>query len=197
MTPLPFKFPFAIPFWFVMIWAFYPEARIIKKASKSVKSGNSSDSGSLKAILIGMQIVQVTAFVICWTAFGRFPGWSQVILFWSGILVLIMGSLLRRHCWRMLGESFTGDVQAREGQVIVTSGAYRFLRHPSYSAGFLMYAGMGLALGSWASTGLLLAGSLLIYTYRMNVEEKTLLNIIGEPYREFMRTRKRVIPFVY
>jgi protein-S-isoprenylcysteine O-methyltransferase Ste14 len=31
----------------------------------------------------------------------------------------------------------------------------------------------------------------------MNVEERTLLAVIGEPYRQFMRTRKRLIPFIY
>ena len=60
-----------------------------------------------------------------------------------------------------------------------------------------MYAGIGLGLGSWASTVLLVGSSLVIYSYRMNVEEQTLLKVLGEPYREFMRTRKRVIPFVY
>ena len=36
-----------------------------------------------------------------------------------------------------------------------------------------------------------------VYLYRINVEERTLLGVIGEPYREFMRTRKRLIPFIY
>ena len=35
------------------------------------------------------------------------------------------------------------------------------------------------------------------YMYRMAVEEHTLLAVIGEPYRQFMRTRKRLVPFVY
>jgi protein-S-isoprenylcysteine O-methyltransferase Ste14 len=31
----------------------------------------------------------------------------------------------------------------------------------------------------------------------MAVEERTLLEVVGEPYREFMRGRKRIIPYVY
>src|SRR5438034_7500267 len=45
--------------------------------------------------------------------------------------------LLRRHCFRLLGASFTGDVRARADQAIVTTGAYALVRHPSYSAGIL------------------------------------------------------------
>jgi protein-S-isoprenylcysteine O-methyltransferase Ste14 len=60
-----------------------------------------------------------------------------------------------------------------------------------------MYAGIGLALGSWASVALLAASSGATYVYRMAVEERALLEAVGEPYREFIRTRKRLIPFVY
>ena len=60
-----------------------------------------------------------------------------------------------------------------------------------------MNAGAGLALGSWASTALLVVGSLAAYSYRIAVEERALLKAVGEPYREFMRTRKRLIPYIY
>jgi len=31
----------------------------------------------------------------------------------------------------------------------------------------------------------------------MSLEERALLTEIGEPYAQFMRTRKRVIPYIY
>lgn len=97
----------------------------------------------------------------------------------------------------MLGSSFTGDVRARADQEVVSRGAYRILRHPAYTAGIMMNAGVGFALGSWVSAGLLTLASIAVYMYRIAVEERTLLAIIGQPYREFMRTRKRLIPFLY
>jgi protein-S-isoprenylcysteine O-methyltransferase Ste14 len=96
-----------------------------------------------------------------------------------------------------LGASFTGDVRAHPDQPIVTAGAYALVRHPSYSAGILMNTGMGLALGSWASAVVLALASVAVYSYRIAVEERTLLAVVGEPYREFMRTRRRLIPFIY
>jgi protein-S-isoprenylcysteine O-methyltransferase Ste14 len=36
-----------------------------------------------------------------------------------------------------------------------------------------------------------------VYAYRIAVEERALLAVVGEPYREFIRTRKRLIPFIY
>ncbi len=59
-------------------------------------------------------------------------------------------------------------------------GAYRLLRHPSYTAGILMNLGIGLSLGSWGSTALLAVVSFAVYAYR-----------------EFLRQRKRLIPYVF
>jgi len=89
------------------------------------------------------------------------------------------------------------DVRAAADQPIVTTGAYALVRHPSYSAGILMNAGIGVALGSWGSTAVLVLVSVAAYSYRIAVEERALLAVVGEPYREFMRTRRRLIPYIY
>ncbi len=197
MTPLPFVFPYALIFWAIFAWAFWPEFRIVRRARLSVRRAGSPDAGSYRVIVNGMGIAFLAAFPLAWVHGLRFPKTMAVAVFIVGLALLTGGSLLRRHCWRLLGAAFTGDVQARAGQRIVTSGAYTLLRHPSYTAGILMNAGVGLAMGSWASAVLLVVGSVAAYSYRMAVEERALLNAVGEPYREFLRTRKRLIPYVY
>lgn len=81
--------------------------------------------------------------------------------------------------------------------IAVATGAYRILRHPSYAAGLLMNVGFGLALGNWASLALVALGAFAVYSYRIAVEERALLTVVGAPYREFMATRRRLIPFIY
>ena len=44
---------------------------------------------------------------------------------------------------------------------------------------------------------LLVLASFAIYAYRIAVEERVLLAAVGQPYRDFMRTRWRLIPYVY
>ena len=114
-----------------------------------------------------------------------------------GIALIIAGSLLRQHCFRMLGTSFTGDVRATADQKVVDQGAYRILRHPAYTAGIILNTGVAIALGTWLGAVLMAAASFAVYVYRISVEERKLLSVIGEPYRAFMLTRKRLIPFVY
>jgi protein-S-isoprenylcysteine O-methyltransferase Ste14 len=193
VKPLAFTWPYAVPFWAIYVWAFWPEFAIVRRAGKE---RTATDAKSLQVILAGINVAYLLAFPIAWIRALQFPS-HRVLWFWTGLAVLLGGSLLRRHCFRVLGESFTGDVRARADQVIVTRGAYAFVRHPAYTGGILMNTGIGIALGSWGAALLLALVSIAVYIYRMNVEERALLAAIGEPYREFMRTRKRVFPFVY
>ena len=192
MKPLPFVWPFGPVFWAVVLWAFWPEFAIIRRARRAA---GTEDAKSLQVIMLGQGIASVLSFPLAWVPAFQFT--AHRAAFAVGVAVLILGALLRRHCWRMLGSSFTGDVRASADQAVVTRGAYAILRHPSYTAGILLNTGVGIALGSWASAGIQAVASFAAYSYRIAVEERALLATIGEPYRQFMSTRKRLIPFVY
>ena len=60
----------------------------------------------------------------------------------------------------------------------------------------MMFAGIGLALGSWASFVLVTVTAIATYLYRVTVEEKALLTTIGEPYNAYIKDRKRFIPYI-
>ena len=70
--------------------------------------------------------------------------WVGLVVFWCGIAV-------RFWSFRALGRYFTFKVQTSVDQPVITSGPYRFVRHPSYAAVLLMVMGVGLFLGSWWS----------------------------------------------
>ena len=198
MTPLPFLWPYWPIFWGVFVWAYMPEFGIVRRGQKAATSPDSKDAGSIKVIMGGGALAMFGAFPLARVAAFRFPAAWQIAIFAIGTLTVIAASLLRRHCFRQLGTSFTGDVRARPDQVVVQTGAYSLVRHPSYTAGILLNVGIGVALGSWASTLLLTVAAVAVYLYRIAVEERTLLAIIGDPYREYMRTHpRRLIPFVY
>jgi protein-S-isoprenylcysteine O-methyltransferase Ste14 len=60
----------------------------------------------------------------------------------------------------------------------------------------MMFIGIGLALGSWSSLGLITIAVVAGYGYRVIVEERALLETLGEPYRAYMNERKRFIPYI-
>ena len=196
MRPLPFTLPYAIVFWVAYIWAFLPEWKVVMGGVKGVKSSDSKDDGSLRVLLGGMWVALLLAYPLAFVRSWMFPPRAQVPLFAAGVSLILLGSLLRRYCFRTLGEYFTGDVRVRAGQPVIDTGPYTLIRHPSYTAGMMMFTGIGLALGSWFSFGLLLVASIATYWYRVTIEERALVGTIGEPYRNFMKTRKRFIPYL-
>jgi protein-S-isoprenylcysteine O-methyltransferase Ste14 len=196
MKPLPFVWPYALVFWAVQVWAFLPEMKIVKAGREGGKRADSKDSGSMNVLLAGTGAATFVAYPLAFVRAGSFPGSWHLTLFIAGLLVVILGSMLRRYCWRTLGEYFTGDVRARPDQPVIRSGPYRLVRHPSYTAGMMMYIGTGLALGSWLSLALLTIATVATYSYRVAVEERALLATIGEPYGLYMKERKRFIPYV-
>jgi protein-S-isoprenylcysteine O-methyltransferase Ste14 len=196
MRPLPFVLPHAIFFWAVWVWSFLPEYKIVNTARNEAKKEGSKDAGSIQVIMASMWIALFMAFAVAWLPATQFPPRWRIIAFYVGIAALVAGGLLRRACWRALGEYFTGDVKARADQPVIQTGPYEWVRHPSYTGGILMFVGIGIALTNWLSVLLAFVGTVAAYSYRVKVEERALLSEIGEPYAEYMRTHKRYIPFV-
>jgi protein-S-isoprenylcysteine O-methyltransferase len=197
MTPPPFVWPYALIFWAVYLWAFVPEMRILRRARAAAKNVDSQDRGSVRVMMAGMSLALVLAFPLAFLERWSFPAQRHREFFLLGLLLLTLGSLLRRYCWRTLGEYFTGDIQARAGQPVIRSGPYSLVRHPSYSAGILMHLGIGLALCSWLSLAVLTVTAIATYWYRVRVEERVLVYTLGEPYRIYMQERKRFIPYIF
>ena len=196
MRPLPFVWPHALVFWAVYIWAFLPEWKVVQGGVEGAKRADSRDSGSLRVLLGGMWIALFLAFPLSFVRAWSFPRSVQLSLFAVGVALILLGSLLRRSCWRTLGQYFTGDVRARPDQPVIRAGPYRLVRHPSYTAGMMMFIGIGLALGSWFSFALLTIATIATYGYRVVIEERALLDTIGEAYRSYTRETKRFIPYI-
>lgn len=196
MRPLLFVWPYALVFWAVYIWAFFPEMKIVRGGVKGVKSGDSKDNGSLQILLGGMWVALMLAFGLAFVRAWSFPAGARLPLFVAGLVFISLGSLLRRYCFRTLGQYFTGDVRARADQPVIRTGPYRLVRHPSYTAGIMMFMGIGLALGSWVSLALVTVGGIATYCYRVAIEERVLLDTIGEAYRAYTKESKRFIPYI-
>jgi protein-S-isoprenylcysteine O-methyltransferase Ste14 len=194
MVPLVFVWPYALVFWAVLVWAFSPEFRVVSRRTGAPVS--QQDAGSKLLIMISQPLGVVAAFVIAVNV-GSTALPHPVWLFWAGVAAMVGGSLLRRHCFRMLGVSFTGTVIVRPDQAVVERGAYRYVRHPSYTAGAVMFLGIGAALGNGLGLAVLAVLVAAGYWYRVVVEERALAATIGDPYRSYMRRTKRFVPFVF
>jgi protein-S-isoprenylcysteine O-methyltransferase len=198
MTPLPLVIPYAIAFWAAYVWAFYmSEWKMIRISKTTAPSTDAPPQDSLRWLGGLALVAQLLAFAVAFWPAAKFPISAIKSMFWLGLIVLIAGSMLRRHCIRMLGESFTIDVRASSDQPIVERGAYAVVRHPAYTAAILMFVAVGLALGSYISLLILSATALFVYLRRISFEESALEAALGEKYRRYAARRKRLIPYIY
>jgi len=168
-----------------------------QRAKVSRKEASVQDHSSL-GILIGLQWVGLALNFLLAGLFqiAALP-WHRTALFALGILLILLGVALRWYAIWTLGRYFTRDVAVSEGQQVVEIGPYRTIRHPAYSGTFLTMLGVGLAVTNWASLLALLTCVLLGHLYRVRVEEKALIQTIGQPYVEYMHRTRRFIPFVF
>lgn len=114
-----------------------------------------------------------------------------------GLILMWCGIAFRFWSFRTLGRYFTFTVQTSKDQPVITDGPYRLVRHPGYTGLLLALTGVGLFLANWAAavglTVLVTAG----LVYRIRVEERAMLQTIGDRYRDYAATHKRLIPLVW
>ena len=194
VRPLAYTSPYSWIFWAVFLFCYMPEFGVIARSRPA--PGDKSDRGSTAVIALAGWIGMMAAFAVAgMPAFLIVRG--QKVWFAVGLAALLCGTMLRRHCWRVLGKYFTGNVKAALNQPVIQDGAYRWVRHPSYTGGMSMYLGTGLALTNWLSVLIIAGAGFAAYLYRVRVEEQALLEQLGTRYEDYMRRTKRFIPFVF
>ncbi len=109
---------------------------------------------------------------------------------------MLAGVAFRWYSISILGKYFTTVITIQPGHTVVENGPYRWIRHPTYSGALLTILGLGAALGNWFSLATVMLAAIIGYSYRIYVEERALVESLGDPYREYMQRTKRIIPFV-
>jgi protein-S-isoprenylcysteine O-methyltransferase Ste14 len=90
----------------------------------------------------------------------------------------------------------TVRIQQERGQTVVSSGPYRYVRHPMYTGFHLFFLGLPLLLGSLA--GLVLAPLLIALVVRRAVLEERLLYAQLPGYDSYLaHVRYRFIPHLW
>jgi protein-S-isoprenylcysteine O-methyltransferase Ste14 len=114
-----------------------------------------------------------------------------------GIVLFAGGEAVRVWARLTLGRYFTYTVMTSSDQPVITTGPYRVVRHPSYSGVLLIAIGFGAVWGNWLGLAAITVATFVGLRYRIAVEEKALLDELGDRYRTFAEHHKRVIPFLW
>jgi protein-S-isoprenylcysteine O-methyltransferase Ste14 len=145
-------------------------------------------------------LVLVVHWVVAGLDRGRFH-WSDSVPAWlraASLIALAAGYGLA--FWAMRVNRFFSSVvriQSDRGQHVITTGPYRWIRHPGYLAGIVIIVASGIALGSWLATAILVVFG-LPFLLRRAITEDRVLQAELPGYRDYAaEVRWRVLPGIW
>jgi protein-S-isoprenylcysteine O-methyltransferase Ste14 len=141
--------------------------------------------------LIGF--VAILAYIIqpSWLAWARLPLPSGVR--WAGVGVALLGFALLQWAQTALGKSWSDTPRMIKEQTLVTSGPYRFIRHPIYMAFILILGSMILISANWLIS-LAWIGIVIEVVSRIHFEESLMLEYFGDQYHQYMKRTGCCLP---
>ena len=176
------------------LYGFFEVFMNLRQRSKS-KVAASSDQGSLWLLYGLITVGYALSFSIGATTIGRIYYWN--LLFAIGMVLVVIGFVIRLHSILTLKQYFTYSVAKVEGHRIVETGLYKFIRHPGYLGQLIFFMGISISISNWLSILAMMIPVTLGYLYRINVEERFMIEQLGKDYLNYQARTKRIIPMIY
>ncbi|MFC1905436.1 isoprenylcysteine carboxylmethyltransferase family protein [Chloroflexota bacterium] len=145
---------------------------------------------------------------ICYTVFTffiyiLFPqtlAWASLQLpIWARLIGILLGLIaLLWFVWvhSSLGNNLSVRLLIKESQTLVTDGPYRWIRHPMYTAFYLLHIAVFFLTANWFIGVTWLAGLTVIILLRVEREEAMMVSRFGEQYASYMKRTGRFIPII-
>jgi protein-S-isoprenylcysteine O-methyltransferase Ste14 len=153
--------------------------------------------GSLMAtvIRIGGLLLWLSPFVYlinpAWMAWSKIglPEWIR----WLGVVIGVLCVAGVYWLFSSIGGGITPTSATRREHTLVTSGPYRWVRHPLYTIGSSMFISFGMMADNWyiALLGIL---AFIAMAVRTPKEEANLVEKFGDEYREYITRTGRFLP---
>ena len=157
----------------------------------------SAESLPLRLVRVALALpilLLMLAFVIHppWIAWSSLvvPVWSR----WFGVLLGLAVAPLNVWVLRSLGKNVSETVLTKECHELVQAGPYRWVRHPLYTSGLLMFGAISLLAANWVMATLTLGAIVLFSVVIIPREEAELVAKFGDRYEGYRRQSGRLLP---
>ena len=148
-----------------------------------------------------------TPVVANFAAFGLFfaflaafasnaDGPAALVLALCGCLLALAGAALVLWSRAELGSAWSLVPSADQGTGLVTTGPYRFVRHPIYLGLSMLAMGEALAFSSWPAVAVVFSAIVPSFAWRARAEERLLADTFGERYAHYQKQTKIMIPYL-
>ncbi|CEJ81956.1 hypothetical protein VHEMI02054 [[Torrubiella] hemipterigena] len=129
----------------------------------------------------------------CWSPFGLGP-----VLLCLGLVITAVGQFIRSMAMLHAGSNFNHEVQwyKSESHELVTTGIYKYFRHPSYFGFFWWGLGTQLVLGNVISFFIYTGVLWWFFNRRIRYEEAMLVSFFKDDYVQYRARVSTWIPFI-
>ncbi len=169
------------------------------KRSKGIKVAESR-KGALEKLLLTLMAITGGVFPLMFMlspllSFADYP--LRALPFCSGVACLGLSLWIFHRAHADLGTNWSNSLELRENHRLVTSGIYRSVRHPMYTAIFVYALAQALLLANWVAGPGCLVVFTLMFGSRLHTEERMMSEQFGQQYEDYVVRTKRLIPGVW
>ena len=174
------------------VWALFEFVRL-RREVRQPANDQDRHSAQLWDVATGLEVI---GMLLGFFGIGSMHG-VPIVFAPIGLLVMILGIVIRWSAIYTLGRYFTGKVLIQPGHQLVRVGLYKYVRHPAYTGSLLAHAGLGLSFSNWLTLVLSFIPFVIAVGYRMRVEDAALQKALGVAYLDYSKEVKRLIPKLY
>ena len=146
----------------------------------------------LLLVFTGSTTMPVLYLFTRWFDFADFA--PDPRLGWLGALCGAAGLVLFWRAHRDLGREFSPTLELKEAHRLVATGIYSRIRHPMYTALFLIATAQLLLIANAVVAPAFLIAFAVLYATRIEREERMMLDHFGQAYADYQRRTHRLLP---
>jgi len=150
------------------------------------------EKATLFATAVGMMLLPLIALCTPLIDFAQYrPSMPAFVI---GLIAMAIGVVIFYRSHADLGAYWSPTLEIRKDHQLVTNGVYARVRHPMYTAIFLICTGQALLLENWLAGIAGLIAFTTLYLMRVGREEKLMAEQFGETYQAYAARTPRLIP---
>ena len=126
---------------------------------------------------------------LAWAAYAS-PDWLR----WLGVVLGMISLFQMIWVFRSIGENISETLLTKQEHKLVTTGAYRRVRHPLYATAMLLILCLALLSANWLLHGFWLIALLIFRLIVIPAEERNLIKKFGAEYEAYRARSGALIP---
>ena len=146
---------------------------------------------------VGIMLAIIAAFLLQRLPMFSFLNVASINPLIDSLGVILCAAVMAFLVWarQHLGRNWSQTVSIKKGHELVTSGPYRYVRHPMYAGGIIACIGSAIVVGGAWILLLVILG--LIFLWRVGAEDRLMARQFPNEYPLYKKRTKALIPFVW